>query len=195
MVRKEGRKSIKTIWIFCEGEKTEIYYFQRLKAKERILFNVKINTSEQKNAIGLVNHICRYKQTHTRDFLKEDIIYCIFDRDANSNDEFSHAEKIAKENGIEIIFSNPSFEYWILSHFGYYSNRFEKENLTAKLEKQISGYKKNDKDIYDKTESKIKEAIINAKRINKTHDKILCRESNPSTQIFRVIEKFKELKR
>ena len=32
MVRKEGTRSISTMWIFCEGEKTEIHYFKHLRS-------------------------------------------------------------------------------------------------------------------------------------------------------------------
>ena len=36
MVRKEGTRSISTMWIFCEGEKTEIHYFKHLRSDLRI---------------------------------------------------------------------------------------------------------------------------------------------------------------
>jgi len=68
MARKEGGRSVNTIWIFCEGEKTEKYYFQRLKANQRISFNVKVNISDNKDASGIINYALSYKNNHSRDF-------------------------------------------------------------------------------------------------------------------------------
>lgn len=199
MARKEGGRPVNTVWIFCEGEKTEKYYFQRLKAKQRISFNVKVNTSDDKNACGVLNYALSYKKNHPRDFLDGDLIYCIFDRDSNLNNELQKAQKLAKENGLIIIFSNPCFEYWILTHFGYFPSSYESNEIVVKLNEFLGAYQKNDKDIYDKTISKISEGINNAKRITtdflQKNPSVLCRESNPSTQVYLLIEKFNELKK
>ncbi len=199
MARKEGGRSVNTVWIFCEGEKTEKYYFQRLKAKLRIGFNVKINTSGDKNASGVINYALSYKKNRPRDFLEGDLIYCVFDRNGNSNNELQKAQKLARENGIIIVFSNPCFEYWILTHFGYFPSSYESNEIVTKLNELLNTYQKNDKDIYDKTADKINEAIKNAKRITtdslQKNSSLLCRESNPSTQVYLLIEKFNELKR
>ena len=57
MVRKEGTRSISTMWIFCEGEKTEIHYFEHLRSDLRIRkLQIKVNSSDDKNALGIVNY-------------------------------------------------------------------------------------------------------------------------------------------
>jgi len=39
-----------------------------------------------------------------------DQIWCVFDRNGNTNEELKKAEAIAKRRGYSIVFSNPAFE-------------------------------------------------------------------------------------
>ena len=195
MARKNNRKSINTIWIFCEGM-TEKNYFQKFRVKQRIQFKIKVITSENHDALGLINHSINFKQNCRRDFLEGDKIYCVFDRDNNTEQQLQQAVKKAKEKDIEIIFSNPCFEYWILCHFGYFFQSFECQELLLKVKDCLKSYKKNDKDIYSKIEDKTKHAIENAKKVNNKYVQkkigIVSRESNPSTRVGCLIERIFE---
>lgn len=199
MTRVEGRRPTNTIWLFCEGEKTEKFYFQKLKATERISrFSVEVVAPGKSDALGLINYVKRFKQSHSRDFQEDDIIYCIFDRNDNSNQKLNQAVRLAEENGVNIIFSNPCFEYWIVSHFAYYPHICDFNDLKSKLEEHMTRYEKNDREIYIKTKDKVTNAIKHSKRIGKKHIEngveLISRESNPSTKVYEIIERFKELK-
>jgi len=189
MVRKEGRKPTKALWIFCEG-KTEKLYFDKLRFEERISrLKIKSLQSGYKNADGIVKEATDF--ISRRDFQEGDLIACVFDRDANSNEQLKKARSIGETKGILISFSNPCFEYWILCHCGYFAGQYEQGGIIAEITSRITNYKKNDPDLYSKTKNKIQDAINNAEKIKNKHIKektiILSRESNPLTLVFELI--------
>lgn len=192
MVRKEGKRSISKMWIFCEGEKTEVYYFNHLKSDLRIRkLQIKVNSSDDKNALGVVNYALNSLK-RKRDYLLGDIIVCVFDRDQNSSEEIKRAKKLASQKGIEIIFSNPCFEFWILSHFGCYKTPLDKNMLKRKLISSLGQYNKNDPLLYEKTKEHISDAIKFSKEVISMHEnngvEIISRDSNPSTLVHQLIE-------
>ncbi len=196
MVRRSGRRPTKTLWVCCEG-KTERLYFNKLKFIERISrLKIKSFESGHKNADGLVNEaLCCVSQ---RDFQAGDIIVCVFDRDSNSNPQLAQAKNIAKQKGVLLSFSNPSFEYWVLCHYGYFPSKYEKDSLEAKIKEKNPSYKKADPELYTQTKANIQIAIKNAKTIQKKHIKerteLISKESNPLTLVFlllELIEKFR----
>ena len=192
MVRKEGKRSISKMWIFCEGEKTEVYYFKHLRSDLRIRkLQIKVNSSDNKNALGVVNYALNYLN-RKRDYLPGDIIACVFDRDQNSPEDIERAKKLASKKGIEIIFSNPCFEFWILSHFECYKRPLEKDMLKRKLISSLGQYNKNDPLLYEKTKERISDAIKFSKEVISMHDnngvEIISRDSNPSTLVHQLVE-------
>jgi len=70
MARKRGKKPTSTLWIFCEGEKTEINYFNKLKINERISrINIKVQSSDKiTDAIGVVKYAVSFLKNRRRDF-------------------------------------------------------------------------------------------------------------------------------
>jgi len=137
MNRLAKRKPTQILWIICEGE-TEKYYFQKLKSAERVeRINVRVTTNT--SALKIVDYACNFVQ-RDRDFENGDRVFCVFDRDSNSNEQPQQASQKAKEKGIEIIFSNPSFEFWLLLHFAYLSQRFENDQVLSKLRKYLPKY-------------------------------------------------------
>ncbi len=197
MVRQEGSRPTNTIWIFCEGEKTEKNYFRKLKIRRRISrFNVQVIPSENRDAVGIVGYTKKTKEKNPADYKPGDLIYCVFDRDANKNNALEKAKSLAKNKGFQIIFSNPCFEYWILCHYEYYSSRCTSDELTKRIKnKHIKDYRKNDTEIYDKTAERIQTAINNSRKIAEKHSSkripLISEESNPSTQVYKLIEKLK----
>ncbi|MGB9927149.1 MAG: RloB family protein [Methanosarcina sp.] len=191
MARKPGNKSINSAWIFCEG-KTEYNYFAQLKAVERISgLQLRPIICEDKNIVKLLEYSINYQKHHAKDFIKGDSIFYVFDRDANTNDDFKQAEKIVN-NLSQLIISNPCFEYWILCHFELYYEPVNPQLLKLKLRKHMGTYKKNNPNIYNDTKNKIETAKKHSRKIHQMHinknDKILRTESNPFTLIFQLIE-------
>lgn len=190
MVRIERRKPTKALWIFCEG-KTEKLYFDKLKFEQRInRLRIISFQSGHKNADGIVKEAIDFMKK--RDFQEGDLITCLFDRDANLDEQLKRAKTIGEAKGILLSFSNPCFEYWILCHYGYFPSKYEQKELISKISDFITGYKKNDPDLYSKTKDKLQNAINNAEKIKNKHAKettdIISRHSNPSTLVFELIK-------
>ena len=124
------------------------------------------------------------------DLKNGDAIWCVFDCDANTDEALSQACEIAK-NDVKICFSNPSFEIWYLLHYELIVTRLERWDASAKLKKYIPDYEKS-KDVFDLLADKRSDAIENSKKLNKIHKKnkmdLLCVESNPSTQVYTLVE-------
>lgn len=124
------------------------------------------------------------------DLKNGDAIWCVFDCDENTNEDLSHACKIAGKD-IKICMSNPNFELWFLLHFSLIVSKLTRSEVIEKLKEHISGYEKN-KDYYDLLLGDRPTAIENAKKLIKKHEtngvKLINVESNPSTQVQNIVE-------
>lgn len=187
MAKKHRKfKSTKNTWLFCEG-KTERNYFLGLISEERI-GNVKIKDTTKTDPLGLLEEAIKFKQS--QHYFKEDTYYCIFDRDYNSEDILKKVVEMAKKYRIELIFSNPCFEYWILCHFEKHADSIEMNELLIKLKQHLKKYEKGDNDIYNKIKSKTDNAIRYAKEIRKKHSKLprlISKKSNPCTDVYTLV--------
>ena len=197
MVRREDYKPTKALWIFCEG-KCEKSYFDKLKFEERIS-RLKIRPIKvgHRNADGIIQEAIDFKHKKN-DFQKNDLIVCVFDRDANTNEQLNKAKKLAEKNSILVGFSNPCFEYWFLCHYDYFPSAYEKDSLHTKVKEFIPKYKKNDSEPYLKTRNNLSKAVHNAEKIMEMQlvkkIELICKESNPLTLVFQIIKKINEFR-
>jgi hypothetical protein len=182
------KRHSKTIWILCEGE-TERRYFQNLRAIERKKYQVRPFVSQNKRADLLVKEAINFK--NSKDFEEEDLIVCLFDRDNNSNKELGAAKIISEKENIQIFFSNPCFEVWILSHFEKCCG-FEQKQLHSYLKDKYKLDTKKETELYEITMNKLSSAIERCKEMNKNiiskDIDLLSTHSNPSCQIHELID-------
>ena len=188
--RKRGaREPLSTLYIVCEGEKTEPLYFENYRTREN---NVKIKTvtCSRKDAVGIVDFAIRKIGRGEFSTEGKDEVVCVFDCDKNEDDVLAKAFKSARENKIKMCLSNPFFELWFTLHHEYDNQPFTKEKLESRLEKHIPNYRKN-KDYYGELLSKRDDAIKNADKLNNYHSSndvsLESVKSNPSTQVHEVI--------
>ena len=195
MVRRYTKKrSVKSIYLFCEGEKTERFYFEQLRQELRGFgFIVKVKKTNKTDPLGLMREALSFKKHEGEGFFDCDELYCVLDCDSHSDEILGKARKFAEENSINLIFSNPSFEYWILAHFEKVNNVCDNSQITSKLRKHLGDYEKNDINIFKKINDKIETAISNAKSVNASKEdfEIFSRNSNPFTNVFEFIEYLK----
>ncbi|MBI0584650.1 MAG: RloB domain-containing protein [Methanomassiliicoccus sp.] len=188
--KEQGRARKKLLYIVCEGKKTEPIYFNNFRTPE-CDFNIVITTDGKKNATGLVSKAVEIIDCGPYDADYGDKIWCVFDVDQNSDEELDKASKIALDKGIFIALSNPCFEIWYLVHFIHCSSRISSYDLLIKLDTHIKGYHKT-MDVFEQVEPKTPTAVKNAKILNKMHEKASVKlygtDSNPSSQVFKVIE-------
>ncbi|HKX72593.1 MAG TPA: RloB family protein [Candidatus Saccharimonadales bacterium] len=179
------------ILIVCEGLKTEPGYFKGFK-----LANVNL----QVVPAGMI-HISVVE--HTKKILTEDSdyeeVWCVFDRDkhdVNPKDLnlFNTALAEAKKYKIKVAYSNDAFELWYLLHFNYYDTAMSRQDYIHKLNDLIDGgYRKNDPTMFEKLESRMPIAIRNAKKLYDLSDKNNPGNADPSTTIFKLVKRLREL--
>ena len=163
---KKNRSKNSFVIIGYEGiNKTEKLYFKNFHSKKCIIKFAKGNSTDPK---GIVQDIVNYMKSDI-EIDDNDKVYAIFDTDVNQSKQkqIEEAKKIAKEKGVEIITSTPTFELWFLLHFCYTTKEFISNNdLQNDLKKYIEGYAKNNNTYLDVKEF-TKKAIENNKRLEK----------------------------
>ena len=97
-----------SILIVCEGKNTEPSYFNQFRLSSATVKSV----GEGYNTISLVNRAGQLAEEG-----KYDQVWCVFDKDDFSENDFNNAIQTAKNRKFEIAYSNQSFEYWLILHF------------------------------------------------------------------------------
>lgn len=160
--------------IFCEGEKTEPYYIKAYincyHSDKRNL--VVVENTAKNTPVQLVNVAIAHKNQSN----KSDIFWVVFDREATS--KYSHslhldARKRAKDNGIEIAFSNVCFEVWFLLHLTFStasyascSDLLKHSKLKELLrEKGITNYDKGYAYLFNALKDDVPNAFRNAEKV------------------------------
>lgn len=123
-----------------------------------------------------------------------DVIWCVFDRDDNTNDVLTKARTSATKEGYRIAFSNPSFEIWFLLHFCNQVAEVENCDAVIRLLKQknrLESYEKN-QNVYELLKPLQHTAIQRAKmrtdQLSKERTEIISRQSNPATSVAELVE-------
>ena len=193
--RKRGARSRSrrpVIYIICEGSETEVNYFRRFRTRHS---NVDIRpiTSKHKSALHLVErarNTIRQEPYYPED---GDQIWCVFDRNGNTNEELHKAEAIANRHGYFIAFSNPAFELWYLLHFtDQKSYIVDADAVIAKLKNDgcVPNYSKSI-DYYDVLLPVRQQAIDRALELQEYHARkkipLLHRDSNPCTTVAQLV--------
>lgn len=180
----------KVVILVCQGAETEPIYFNNFRKKDCDIA-IHIHRDAGKDPIAI---------TKTAKYLKNDQykgavierIFCIYDVDNTPETVLKKSYKISIDNGLETCISNPCFEIWYLLHFLYSTSRYNSyDDVNMDLINHVHGYAKN-KDIFNLLLPNQQKAIANAKRLEKHHkdvndDPSIC-GSNPSTQIFIIVE-------
>ena len=189
------RETRKKFLIVCEGEKTEVNYFKAFTVPKKIAVTVK---GEGKNSLSLVE-----KAIKIIDNLKQDDsfdqIWCVFDKDNCSKEQFNQAERLAKENNIKIAYSNEAFEIWFILHFQYLDIATSRSKypkiLTTQMKKygllnEQEKYEKNREDMYEKLKPYQTTAITNAAKLIQDRDEAKKHpfDANPSTTVQELVQ-------
>ena len=194
--RKRGaghRSRRPVIYIICEGSETEVNYFRRFRTRHSNI-DIRPITSKYKSALHLVERAIstiRQEPYYPED---GDQIWCVFDRNGNTNEELQKAEAIANRRGYSIAFSNPAFELWYLLHFADHKSYLaDADAVIAKLGNDgcIPNYNKST-DYYDALLPIRQQAIDRALALQEHHTNkrlpLLHRDSNPCTTVAQLVE-------
>lgn len=197
-----SQKPNKLIFIFTEGEKTEVNYFESKKeevAKRIRKRNIQIKIKGKGfNTLSLVDFAIDFM---SREGEENDECWVVFDKD-NFEKDFENAIKKAEANGIVVAYSNECFELWFLLHFCFMTSAWKckeyEEKLTKEL-KKITGdkkavYSKSMDNMYSLIKSMETKAIKHAKKILEIQEKEKSiTKKNPSTTVFLLVERLNSL--
>ena len=193
--RNKKQKPTNTLWIFCEGQ-TEQRYFNGLKCYERLRINIQPRLASNSSPDSIVNKARKFLKKSGK-FEKGDLICCLVDRNSNSDEQIEKAKSLAGKE-ILLSYSNPSFEYWILSHHSYHPSNYEQDEVYELVKEKLNIDTKKEKDLYGKTKENIEKATSNCKKIKANHEKrgtkLYSRDSNPLSLVFEIIEILDEFK-
>ena len=188
-----SRKRNPVVYLICEGSETEIRYFKRFRSRECRIDIVPIS-SQYKSADKLVQKARASIGTNPYYPDEGDIIWCVFDRDDNTDQMLSKAKQVATKEGYKLAFSNPAFEVWFLLHFHNQVTPIENCDAAIKLLKQkgrLEQYEKN-KNVYDQLKPLQTLAIERAKSrvsmLANEHTEIISIQSNPVTTVAELVE-------
>lgn len=174
------RTPLKTLSIFCEGEKTEpIYingYLKMFGSNERKSV-ILVEQTRKNTAVQLVQAAAMKKESPNA--LPIDEYWVVYDRESPkkySDELHAKAKRIADQKGIKIAISNVCFEYWILLHFCQTDAPYESYDdlhKNSQLEREIKSacgekYSKSSYSVFDAIKHRIAEARIRGKRINES---------------------------
>ncbi|MCK5225515.1 MAG: RloB domain-containing protein [Planctomycetes bacterium] len=193
-----SKEQHKNVLIVTEGKKTEPIYFKELKKKLRLkMVDVEI-VGEGATPITVVNRAISLKKErelvakNSSTKTEYDIIYCVVDVEAPTpHTDIHKAIDKAKSNALEIVLSNPCFEYWYILHFKKTSAHFKSsKNVNTQLKKYYPAYAKSDTTIFNIVYPKTNDAIKHSKEVLNEHhsnaaDLIKC---NPSTHVHKIVE-------
>lgn len=188
---KGSRQRNPFIVIGCEGKnKTEETYFKNFNNRKCI---VRFSKGNSTDPVGIVNDLVKFIDTETgRE--ENDKYYAVFDTDVNKNlqSQIDEAKRIANENGVEIITSTPTFEFWYILHFLYTTKTYSSsEDVIEDLLNEVEQYEKK-MNLYPTIKENTEFAIKNAKKIEKYHtdlgQAIDNENCNPYTGVYKVVE-------
>jgi hypothetical protein len=126
-----------------------------------------------------------------------DSVWCVLDVESPENPEpVRKAKALAENNGIEVCFSNPSFEIWLLGHFVREGKSYNcAKSVEDRLDKFWQGrtgrdYDKCDRGIYNIISGLTDQAIQNAQWVREEHHKNKKNplDCNSSTEVYRLVK-------
>ena len=188
--RSPFKESNRLILVVCEGEVTEVSYFKEFPRYERI-------HGIQIDPIGVgcdpetvVNHAIKKMQEKERKSRKGsgsayDEIWAVFDIDEHDKDRVYTAKRNAEKHGINIAISNPCFEIWLLMHLEDSRSYVEGSELTKRIRRYYSDYKKYL--CYSYLQKGRKDAYRRAIVLDNQH-KREGTDGNPSSDMWKFLE-------
>lgn len=173
--------------IVCEGRVTEPEYINLIRIKEKINLVRIIIDNQGGTPKTLVDRAVAEKRRNRSEFGKQDEIWCVFDIDEHPL--IAEARQKADANGIKIAISNPSFEFWLLLHFVYHSAAISRQEARRQCEARMNGYEKHIPG--EALFPLLGTALENAQRLAKWHDTRGTVGENPSTDVYKLIERLR----
>ncbi|MBW4562798.1 MAG: RloB family protein [Mojavia pulchra JT2-VF2] len=181
--RKVNKREVRQRFlIVCEGERTEPNYFRSFRVPKNV-FEIDVQGVGE-NPSRLVQRARELNQQE-----EYDQVWCVFDRDAWTIEDFNNAIRNAEEQGFKVAYSNEAFELWYVLHFEFLNTGIPRSDYIKKLNYLLKKtYKKNSETIYDELFVKQSLAIKNAENLLRQYDPHVPAKDNPSTKVHLLVQ-------
>ena len=191
------REPYDRVLIVCEGKRTEPLYFQGLADRYRLsMMNVVVvgSGSDPRTVVRKAKELRRRESRYGE---KYDRVYCVFDR--NEHKDFRGACKEALDSGVQLARSWPCFEFWLLLHFRFSRQPFEKsggrsaaQSCVDEVRRCLPDYAKGASDVFHRLEERLERAKAHAARA--LADAKATGEFDPSTEVHELVDYLQSLK-
>lgn len=185
--------------IISEGTKTEPNYFNGLADHINEKYGKSIDVQKPTiDAKGQGMSTVRLVQEAAKIAARSRIMYkqtwILFDKDDFG--DFDEAIQLCDSYHYHAGWSNQSFEYWIYLHFEYSDSALHRNEWCEKLNQIFKlknickeGYDKNDLHLFEHVASYggIKNAIRNAKKIDRTYKDTIPSKCDPCTKVYYLL--------
>jgi hypothetical protein len=169
-----------TFLIVCEGKQTEPNYFRKFRVNAHVVIR-----GLGAHTIGLVQET---RELQARGEYNQ--VWCVMDRDSFPAQRFNDALVLARENGIQVAYSNQAFELWYVLHFGYHQVATDRSEYARLLTLHLGEpYHKNSAEMYDLLQGRQPDAIRNAARLLESHGaRHNPEKDNPCTTVHLLVQ-------
>jgi hypothetical protein len=128
-----------------------------------------------------------------------DRVFALLDvepHDPSKADSLGKALRLAQEEKIEVLLSNPSFEFWLLCHFAGVADLCRSFDSPAHLDRELKKRCQCDKDSlnanprqFEKFLPKASEAVRVARLVHQNHHGNVAdvRSANACTEVYRLV--------
>ena len=190
------------ILIVGEGRETEYNYFVGFrnafeKQLDETATAVRVARGKGGDARAIVENAIKESKRFQPDYKRGDCVFLLLDTEGPGRaPELPAAEKLAKQHKINIVYSCPAFEYWLLCHFPNASRAYFKDcaAVITALNKKWGGvckteYDKSDQDVFSRLAHLLAAARAQALEIDLHHIRTTgaAIRTNPSTQVYELV--------
>ena len=129
----------------------------------------------------------RRKRQVERDF---DQIWCVFDRDDHG--DISGTLQTARDREIQVAFSNPCFEVWLVLHVAEQSAPVERGEIQKRSQALgLTEGKRIARDAVELLRGGYSDAKLRARELADMHSESDSREWNPSSDVWRLVDQLR----
>lgn len=196
------RESYQRALIVCEGSKTEPQYLKELAGVRKLsTANIVIDGKCDSSPISVANYAFKEFDKEKSRGGAYDKVFCVFDKDSHTSYEQAlNVIRRKRPSGVfRAIVSVPCFEYWILLHYVYTAQPYQKTgakspcgNVIESLKQHITEYEKGSRQLYTKLLPKLEVAYINAATARRSA--ISSNTDNPTTEMDILVKYLHSLK-
>ncbi len=193
--RKASRNGLPAILIVCEGRETEPNYIAGLC--EHLGVNMAaVTIVPGDNATRPPDLVRRAQKLFTEDG-GYDRVYVVCDGDAGGLAEARALgqkplrNRAKEQTTVDVIASDPCFEFWLLLHFEYSAAAMTTEGTLARLQRHVPRYAKEDADVFGTAAAGLKEACRRATRLQA--ENAVTGSSSPVSDMPRLVDALKSM--